>query len=327
MNPFLKKSINLFLLPATLLCASLFVAGCTSKKNLGNKIVLDVNGDRWTAEDFSKELVFRLRNENAIHVKDPKSLKGTKDAITKDFIVQSLSAQWARKKGLLVKAEDLEAEIGKVKKSYPDDLSFKASLAEQGLTFKDWKRRMEQTMVQKLVVSALTKDIEKPSANEIKSFYNAHREQFSRKETVQLRHILLPLKRDAKLIEQELKKGSTITKIANILNEKGGESIKPEVFWIEKGESPIFASAFKMPIGRRSPVIKSEFGFHIFELIGKKYARSEPLSRVKDQIEQELMQEEQQKLYTKWLDEQIRKARIFKDSDLIESLRIETKEY
>ncbi|NCN95092.1 MAG: hypothetical protein GW917_00035 [Bdellovibrionales bacterium] len=330
MNLCLKKSIRLFglgdLLKLSVL--SLLIVSCTSKENLGNKVVLDVNGDRWTAQDFSKELVFRLRDQNAVDVKNPEHLKHVKNEITQEFILQSLSAQWTRKNGLLVKAENLNAEIEKVRKSYPDELSFKGALAEQGLTFKAWKRRMEQTMVQKLVMEALTKEATPPTRTEIEAYYKDNKQKFSRKESVQLRHILLPLKRDAELIESELKKGSSITKLASILNAKGeGEALKPEVFWIEKGQSPIFASAFKMAIGRRSPVIKSEFGYHIFELVGKKYARSEPLSKVKPEIEADLLEKKQQELYTKWLDEQIRKARIFKNDELIDSLRIETKEY
>lgn len=291
-------------------------------------MVLDVNGDRWTAEDFSKELVFRLRNEDALMVKNPSFLRHTKKMITDDFIVQSLSAQWARKKGLLVKAEDLNKEIERVKSSYPDELSFRSAVAGQGITFRNWKSRMEHTMIQKLIVEALSKEVERPSKSEIQQFYNENRERFSRKEQVKIRHILLPLQRDAKLIEKELKKGSSIQRLASILNSKDeGETFKPEVFWIEKGESPIFSSAFRMPKGRRSPVIKSEFGFHIFELLDKRYARAEPLREVQDEIAKEILQKKQQEAYSKWIDEQIRNARIFKNEELIDSLRIETKEF
>lgn len=311
-----------------LLLISTTLWGCTSKESLNNKVVLDVNGDRWTAEDYSKELVFRLRDEDAVMVKNPKHLGHIKEMITQEFIVQSLSAQWARKKGLLVKAEDLNAEVEKVKKSYPDELAFKAALAEQGLTFKNWKSRMEHTMTQKLIVKTLAEGLEKPSSAEIQDYYKANRERYTHRDQVQIRHILLPLERDAKLIETELKKGTSIEKLASILNAKNeGESLKPEVFWTEKGESPIFESAFKMPVGRRSPVIKSEFGFHIFELLGKKGARSDPLKEVENRIILEIQQRKQQELYTNWLDDQIRKARIFKNSELIDNLRIETKEY
>lgn len=304
------------------------LGACTSKEDLGDKVVLDVNGDRWTAEDFSKELVFRLRNEDALMVKNPQFLRHTKEMIANDFIVQSLSSQWARKKGLLVKAEDLNKEIERVKRSYPDELSFRSAVASQGITFRNWKSRMEHTMIQKLIVEALSKELEPPSKAEIQQFYDDNRERFSRKEQVKIRHILLPLQRDAKLIETELKKGSSIERLASILNSKdGGESFKPEVFWIEKGESPIFSSAFRMPIGRRSPVIKSEFGFHIFELLDKKYARAEPLREVQDEIVKEILQKKQQEIYSKWIDEQIRSARIFRNEELIDSLRIETKEF
>ncbi len=304
------------------------IFGCTSKDDLGNKIVLDVNGDRWTAEDFSKELVFRLRNEDALTVKNPQQIEHIKNEITNEFMIQSLSAQWARKKGLLVRAEDLSAEIDRVKKSYPDELSFKSAIASQGITYKNWKARMEHTMIQKLIVQHLTETSEKPSNADIQKYYNQNREKFSQREQVQIRHILLPLQRDAALIETELKKGTSIQKLASILNEKGeSESLKPEVFWVEKGESPLFDSAFKMPIGRRSPVIKSEFGFHIFELLGKKSAKVRSLKEVEPEIERELAQIKQQDLYTKWIDEQVREARVFKNSELISNLRLETKDH
>src|SRR5690606_24665616 len=120
------------------------------------------------------------RNEDALMVKNPVHLTNTKEMITNDFIVQSLSAQWARKKGLLVKAEDLNGEIDRVKKSYPDDLSFRNAVAEQGITFKDWKTRMEQSMIQKLIVEHLSTEIPAPSSSEIQSYYNKNREQFTR---------------------------------------------------------------------------------------------------------------------------------------------------
>lgn len=302
--------------------------GCTSKENLGDKVVLDVNGDRWTAEDFSKELVFRLRNEDALMVKNPQSLNKVKAQITNDFIVQSLSAQWARKKGLLVRAEELAEEIDKVKSSYPDDLTFKSALADQGITYKGWKSRVEATMIQKLIIKKLGDEIETPSRSDVKEFYDKNKQRYSQKEKVRIRHIILPLQRDAKLIESELKKGTSIQKLADILNDKDKDAhLKPDVFWVEKGESSIFSSAFKMPIGRRSPVIKSEFGFHIFELLGKKYARTLPLNEVKEEIERELTEIKQQELYSQWIDKQIREARIFKNAELIENLRIETKEF
>jgi peptidyl-prolyl cis-trans isomerase C len=313
-----------FLLPVLALC--LIFGGCTSKDDLNNKIVLDVNGDRWTAEDFSKELVFRLRDEDALMAKNPAHLKDIKKLITQDFIIQSLSAQWARKNGLIVKAEDLNGEIEKVKKSYPDDLAFKAALAEQGLTFKGWKARMEQTMIQKLIVKKLGESLEPPSAATLQAYYKEHVGEFSRKERVKIRQVLLPLKRDATLIEDQMKKGLSLEKLASVLN-ADGEHLQPEVFWVEKGESPIFDPAFKMAVGRRSSVIKSSFGFHIFEVLAKQYARDLPLKEVKDDITRRLMEDKQQEAYSKWLDEQVRKARIYKNQELIDGLRIETKEY
>lgn len=307
----------------------LLLGGCTKSSTLSNKVILDINGDRWTAEDFSKELVFRVRDADALMVKNPSYLKQVKDAIVNDFIVQSLSSQWIRKKGLIVKAELIQADIDRVKNSYPDEISFRKALSEQGLNFKDWREKLEKSLFQKTVVGEVSKSVTPPTPAQIQAYFTQNRERFARKEQVFVRHLQLPVERDAKLIEEELKKGSSINHIVETLNKTTEfPAIQADEIWVEKGaEASVFASAFKMPIGRRSPVIKSEFGFHIFELLKKRPARADSLKEATPQIQRELLEKSQQEAYSSWLDEQLRKSHVFKDTEFINELKIETKAY
>lgn len=307
---------------------ALALLGCTGKSSLSNKVVLDINGDRWTAEDFSRELAFRVRNDDAITIKNPVYLNRVKDQIAQDFIVQSLSSQWLRKKGLILKAEAIQAEIAKVRKSYPDESSFRKALSEQGLNFKDWRDKLEKSLNLKLVVGELTKETKDPTPADIQAYFNQNKEKFAIKEQVYVRHIVLPIERDAKLIEAELKKGSSINRIVDVLNQSTEfPAIKADEFWVDKGESSIFQSAFKMQIGRRSPIIKSEFGFHIFELLKKKSSQPATIREATPPIRRDLLEKAQQQAYSNWLDEELRKSRIFKSSEFISNLKIETKAY
>src|SRR5688572_5068600 len=95
------------------------------RPSMAGKVVLDVNGRQMTAKDFAGELAYRLRDQDALSAKDPKLVSVMKAKIAEEFLVQTLTEAWARENGVVVKAEELEAQIQAVQKSYPDDLAFK----------------------------------------------------------------------------------------------------------------------------------------------------------------------------------------------------------
>src|SRR5262249_32301844 len=99
----------------------------------------------------------------------------------------------------------------------------------------------------------------------------------------------------------------------------------PAVMWVKKGESPVFDSAFKLKPGRLSPIMKSEFGYHIFEVLVHKPPKPKTLADAKPNILRILMEKNEQNAYLSWLDAQVRKARVFKDEELINSMKVETK--
>lgn len=289
--------------------------------------MVDVNGHTMTAAQFAEELTFRLRELDALSAKDTEYLRKTKDKIADDFIVQTLSAQWAKDQGIILKAEDVETEIERARQGYADALAFQQALADQGLSYRTWRTRLEHSLLQKLVAKKISEILPKPSDAEIQAYYQANKENFVEKESVQIRQIVLPTESDALAIEEQLKKGRSLNSlIPKYSAQPVGQGMQnPAVLWVRKGESLIFDSAFKMKVGRRSPILKSEFGYHIFELLTHKNPKPKPVAEVKPQIQRILMEKTEQTAYLSWLDSQIRKARIFKDQEFIDAMRVETK--
>lgn len=304
----------------------LSLIACT-RSSVTNKVVVDVNGATLTAGQFAEELAFRLRELDALSAKDPVFLQRTKNQIVEEFIVQALSSQWAKDNGLLLKAEAVEAEIKKFRSSYPDDLAFQQALTEQGITYKSWRNRLEQTLLQKMVLQKISESLPKPSDAELKNYYEAHKSDFMEKEMVQIRQIVLPNEGDARAIEAQLKKGRSLNSMIPKYSAQpqGNGTNNPAVMWLKKGESPVFDSAFKLKPGRLSPIMKSEFGFHIFEVLTHKPPKAKPLADAKPNIVRILMEKNEQTAYLSWLDAQVRKARVFKDPELINSMKVETK--
>lgn len=286
---------------------------------------MDIDGRQLTAEGFAQELAYRLGEQDALSAKDPKYLAIIKAKIVEDFIVQTISEEWAKENDVIVKAEDLDKEIRQVQNSYPDDLAFQQALAEQGITFRDWKSRLQATLLQKQVSQKVISMAPSPTDADIQAYFRENSEDFIVRETAQIRQILVATEGDAKTIESELKSGKRLTDLAKKY------SISPEgpqggmVGWVEKGLTDVFEAAFRMKQGQRSPVVKSSFGYHIFEVAGRKPARKQALNEVKDEIKRILMEKNKQSLYLAWLEERVRKSRVFKDQAFIDALKVETK--
>lgn len=301
--------------------------GCEyfSAGSLKSKVVVDVNGEKLTAAEFSKKLAASLRDQDALSAKDPRTLELHKKKIVEDFIVRVLSEEWARENDILVKAEELDEEIRKIQGSYPTDLAFQEALAEEGLTFKEWKSRLQETLLQKAVALKASENVTPPTDQEMQTYFREHQNDFIIRESAQIRQILVSTESDAKAIETELKKGKRLPELAKKY------SISPEgpqggmVGWVEKGLTDVFESAFRMKQGQRSPIVKSSFGYHIFEVLGRKPSRNQSFNDVKGDIKRILMEKKTQGLYLSWLEERVRKSRVFKDQDFIDAIKVETK--
>lgn len=310
---------------ASILLLTCITACDRTEKNFRNKTILDVNGHTLSAAAFADELAFYLKDQDVLGAKDPKTVSRAKNKIVEEFITKSLAAAWASDKGLVVKAEDVESEISKVQRSYPDDFAFREALAEQNLTFKDWRDRLRDSLLQRKVEGEIFKSIKRPTPDDELAYYNNNKESFRTVEAAEITQILVATESDAKRIESELKAGKRMRDLAK------RHSISPEglnggnVGWVEKGTSDVFESAFQMKGSARSPIVKSSFGYHIFQVTGRRPSRITPFKDAQPQIRAILLEKAQSSAYLAWLEERIRKARVFKDQELIEAMTVETK--
>lgn len=311
----------------SILTLSFALTGCDflTRPSLAEKVILDVNGRQLTAQDFSKELAYRLRDQDSLSAKDPKLVTAIKAKIVEDFIVKTLTESWARENGIVVKAEELEAQTQAVQKTYPDDLGLQQALLNEGISFKDWRERMQDTLLQKAVAIKVTEAAEAPTDSEGQTYFQEHKAEFQVRETAQVRQILVATESDARAIETELKKGKRMSDLAPKYSLSPEASQGGMVGWVEKGLTDIFEPAFHMKQGQRSPVLKSAFGYHIFEVLTRKPSRNKSFQEAKAEIKGILMEKRQQSLYLAWLEEQVRKSRVFKDQTFIDALKVETK--
>src|SRR5689334_15906814 len=119
--------------------ALVFFCACTkTRDDIAASTIVKVNQESLDAHEFSQQLAKRLKSFDALAAKDTINVKRTKEDIIKEFIVSALLKQLADKNHLTVTEDEVTTEFDRIRKSYPDDISFKAALAAQGLTPAQW---------------------------------------------------------------------------------------------------------------------------------------------------------------------------------------------
>jgi peptidyl-prolyl cis-trans isomerase D len=137
------------------------------------------------------------------------------------------------------------------------------------------------------------------SAKEIEDYYENNKEKFGQPKQVKVRHILIKAdardkegtekaRQRAESIREEAAKGKDFAQLAKQKSEDAGTKDRGgEIGFISKGMVvPEFEqAAFSMKAGEISGVIQTQFGFHILKVDEVREARTQPLEKVKGQIE------------------------------------------
>lgn len=142
---------------------------------------------------------------------------------------------------------------------------------------------------------------------DVRDYYDQHLDQYRTAERRQVAHILITDKdaaaaqKHAETLLTELKAGADFAKLANanstdtLSARKGGE-----LDWFEKGVmDPEFdKAAFALAkTGELSPVVKSQFGYHIIKLLGVQPEAVKPFAQVKQDVEGKLREEKAHELF------------------------------
>jgi len=116
---------------------------------------------------------------------------------------------------------------------------------------------------------------------------------------VHARHILLPSEEEAKAALARVKAGEDFAKVATELS-KDPAGDGGDLGWFTKDRMvPEFAdAAFKLEPGQVSEPVKSQFGWHIIKVEGKRMKTFPPFEQVKDQAARYVAQKAQTALIT-----------------------------
>jgi peptidyl-prolyl cis-trans isomerase D len=165
--------------------------------------------------------------------------------------------------------------------------------------------------------------------DDLRAYYDQHRDEYRVPEQVKVSHILIktPLpgpdgkvdekgvaeaERRAEDLLKQLKGGAKLEVLAQKYSEDPGSAKQGgSLGWIGRGQTvPEFEkTAFSLPKGQISGLVKSSYGFHIIRVDDKQEAHVKTIDEVKDQIEPILRRQKGQQLAERKAEDLLKQAR------------------
>ncbi|MCK1986159.1 MULTISPECIES: peptidylprolyl isomerase [Peribacillus] len=229
------------------------------------------------------------------------------------LITNKLVELEAEKAGIKIKDEEIQKEIDVMVESYGDEKSLKEQLEASGSSMEALKKD--------IVVYLQTKKLVEPritvTDEEISTYFEDNKDTFAQAEQVEASHILVEDEKTAKKVAKEIADGGDFAKLAAEYStdtetaDNGGS-----LGYFGKGDmvEEFENVAFDLDINKVSDPVKSEYGYHIIKVTGKKEAKKANLEESKDIIKETLLSERLQEEYPVWL------AEVKKDHEITNKL-------
>jgi parvulin-like peptidyl-prolyl isomerase len=157
------------------------------------------------------------------------------------------------------------------------------------------------------------------SAEEARSYYDTHLEEYAAPDLVKARQIVVASERAANKILRALKEGADFERLAT------ERSLGPEarfggnLGYFARGDMPeAFNIVFSMEKGEISESVKSPYGFHILKVEDRTASRQLTFEEVAEDVKKKLTQTKAEQRYYQWLEELRRNAKTEINHDLLE---------
>lgn len=302
------------------------LSGCDFFSNqVLSQVVVSVGSNKMTTQDLSKTLASRLKNLDALSAKDPKVLSQFKEKIVSDFIVESLMLLWFEEKNLSVSSQEVDAEVKRLVGGYPDDASFREALSEEAMTFSQWRNKLETSLKRKKVFELLTSQMPTPTDSELESYFQSNKIRFMVKDAVSVSHIVVADENQAEIVFK-LAKSQKFPELIKKFSMASDVAFGGVYGWIERESMPAeFDRLFKSRIGEVTGPYRLSDGYHIFKTEQRRTARARLFAESKEQVRNEVLALRETARFSAWLDEQIKRYKVYKNAVVLDALYVETR--
>lgn len=244
-----------------------------------------------------------------------KKIKEAREAALKDLIDRQLIVQSFKEEKFQIPEHFVDEQVNEIIRSDfgGDRNAFIKTLQAQNFSLGEFKKMQ----LDRIIVSAMRgKNVKKNtiiSPTKVSEYYQKHREEFTTKEQVKLRMIMIPThtadgngaaqKGLAEEILGKLASGAPFDRVAQMYSEDSTRDLGGDWGWIERKTlaAPLEKVAFNLPPGKISNIVTLEPNLYILKVEEKRGGDRPSLATLRPEIEKRLFQEEAQRQQELWL--------------------------
>jgi parvulin-like peptidyl-prolyl isomerase len=295
------------------LIAALALAACggggTSSADVPDGAVAVVGDKTVTKEEFDKLIEQQKKSAEAQKQDFPEpgtaEYEALKATVVKGLVEQKEWELEGEAMGVEVTDQEIETELDKLKQQYfqGDEQKYSAELAKQGLTDEDVRNELRTRVLTNKIFEAVTKKVTVSDAD-IKAYYEKNPTQYQQPASREVRHILVKTEALAQKLHDQIQGGADFAKLAQKYTQDQASKADGGKFTAFKGRTvePFDEFVFSAKTGELSDPIKTEFGWHIIEVLSAvKPATTTPLDQVKDSIKTTVLQTKQNAAMKAWI--------------------------
>ncbi len=282
--------------------------------------VANVNGEVIHLEDFRKRLNLVVKITKIPYNNKQFNKNKFKNIILQNLIEEKLLLKEVERLGIGIDTNLLETQVSIAFSSFTGYNS-DYTLFQNNVTKETWQDAYEKSLIKQSFYNYLKKSI-KIDSQEIENYYKVNPRDFVTPKQHEILHLQVDSVEVAQFLEGKIQRNTDFEKlileysIAEHKSYEGGSS-----FFVQEGSLPkLFNDAiFKLTLSApTTPVIRSEFGFHIFQLKTVLPRKKLSLAEASPLIVKSIQKQKIVKVYQKWLLDKKKLSKILINQKVLE---------
>ncbi len=320
------KNRNVLLLSPLVSCALILLAPgvsrAQSKGAVVEEIIARVNNQIITMSDYQKAAVGLAQEtaqdcQNCTQAQIQADVKERQKNLLRDMIDQQLLIERAKDMDISVET-DLIKRLDDVRKqnnlATMEDLE--KAVEGQGIVWEDYKTQMRNGLLTQEVVRREVGGRMDIGSDEVKKYYETHKQEYNRPEQVALAEIFLgtegkspeeiaAVRTRAEDLHNRLAKGEDFTVLAKRYSEGSTAQESGDLGEFERGQlsKQLEDAVFALDKGQFTDVVQTKTGFEILKVLDHYQAGQQPLEKVEGEITNVLYREKMEPAMRSYLAE------------------------
>jgi peptidyl-prolyl cis-trans isomerase SurA len=307
---------------ALALAAALAISLCYAPARAGaqesvDRVVASVDGDPITAHDveaFGVAMGHPVQTDNIAENPDAKLM-------LKELIAAKLFQNEAQQYSSKIDDAQVDHYIDQLRHDrHMTPEQFKEAIAQSGLSMQDFRKHARQELEKAMMIQQQVRDRVDISDTDIRAYYDQHQADYTiAKERYRLAQILIgvpanatpaqveQLKTKAEQIRNEAAKGADFGDLARRYSDDVSKNNGGELGWFEPQDimDAILIAVQPVKAGGVSQLVRTNHGFHILKVEAHEIPGVRPLSEVKDDIREKLVDQKAKSETQDWVETEL----------------------